>query len=57
MEELLSVFQSDLGNISGEIQSLQEQSTFMSVKLKNRKVIKRERDIIGMEIDNNNNFL
>lgn len=44
MEELLSVFQSDLGNISGEIQSLQEQSTFMSVKLKNRKVIKRERD-------------
>lgn len=38
MEELLNVFQSDLGNISGEIQTLQEQSTFMSVKLKNRKV-------------------
>jgi hypothetical protein len=38
MEELLSVFQSDLGNISGEIQSLQERSTVMSVKLKNRKV-------------------
>ncbi|GAA5797571.1 Sac2 family-domain-containing protein [Helicostylum pulchrum] len=39
MEELLNVFQSDLGNISGEIQSLQEQSTFMSVKLKNRKTV------------------
>lgn len=39
MEELLSVFQSDLGNISGEIQSLQEQSTVMSVKLKNRKTL------------------
>ncbi|KAG2196701.1 hypothetical protein INT47_009611 [Mucor saturninus] len=39
MEELLNVFQSDLGNISGEIQNLQEQSTFMSVKLKNRKTI------------------
>lgn len=39
MEELLSVFQSDLGNISGEIQNLQEQSTFMSVKLRNRKTV------------------
>ncbi|KAI8646533.1 Sac2 family-domain-containing protein [Parasitella parasitica] len=39
MEELLSVFQSDLGNISGEIQNLQQQSTFMSVKLKNRKTV------------------
>ncbi|CAO0801829.1 unnamed protein product [Mucor circinelloides] len=39
MEELLSVFQSDLGNISGEIQTLQEQSTFMSVKLRNRKTV------------------
>lgn len=38
MEELLNVFQSDLGNISGEIQSLQEKSTFMNIKLKNRKV-------------------
>lgn len=46
MEELLSVFQSDLGNISGEIQSLQEQSTVMSVKLKNRKVKQRELDVI-----------
>lgn len=40
MEELLNVFQSDLGNISGEIQNLQEQSTHMSIKLKNRKVRK-----------------
>ncbi|KAL9552618.1 hypothetical protein PS6_004368 [Mucor atramentarius] len=39
MEELLSVFQSDLGNISGEIQTLQEQSTVMSVKLRNRKTV------------------
>ncbi|KAG2196301.1 hypothetical protein INT46_008385 [Mucor plumbeus] len=39
MEELLSVFQSDLGNISGEIQNLQEQSTIMSIKLKNRKTV------------------
>ncbi|KAK4512283.1 DNA repair protein rad52 [Mucor velutinosus] len=39
MEQLLSVFQSDLGNISGEIQTLQEQSTFMSVKLRNRKTV------------------
>ncbi|KAI8996877.1 Sac2 family-domain-containing protein [Pilobolus umbonatus] len=39
MEDLLNVFQTDLGDISGEIQSLQEQSTHMSVKLKNRKVV------------------
>ncbi|KAI9322660.1 Sac2 family-domain-containing protein [Dichotomocladium elegans] len=39
MEELLSVFQSDLGNISGEIKSLQERSSRMSVKLKNRKAV------------------
>ena len=38
MEELLSVFQSDLGNISGEIKNLQERSSHMSVKLRNRKV-------------------
>ncbi|KAI7852962.1 Sac2 family-domain-containing protein [Circinella umbellata] len=37
MEELLSVFQSDLGNISGEIKNLQERSSRMSVKLRNRK--------------------
>ncbi|KAI7905195.1 Sac2 family-domain-containing protein [Cokeromyces recurvatus] len=42
MEELLNVFQSDLGNISGEIQNLQEQSTLMSIKLKNRKAIENK---------------
>lgn len=39
MEHMLSAFQSDLGNISGEIQSLQEQSLSMSVKLANRKAV------------------
>ncbi|KAI8355152.1 Sac2 family-domain-containing protein [Blakeslea trispora] len=39
MEELLDVFQTDLGHISGEIQSLQEQSTCMNIKLKNRKTV------------------
>ncbi|SAL98829.1 hypothetical protein [Absidia glauca] len=39
MEELLNVFQSDLGNISGEIQSLQERSSQMSIRLRNRKVV------------------
>jgi Vps52 / Sac2 family len=37
MEEMLGKFQNDLGNISSEIRSLQEQSQSMSVKLKNRK--------------------
>ena len=37
MEEMLGKFQGDLGNISTEIRSLQEQSQNMSVKLKNRK--------------------
>ena len=39
METMLGQFQSDLGNISGEIQSLQEQSLSMNVKLKNRKSV------------------
>ncbi|EGD74267.1 hypothetical protein PTSG_06276 [Salpingoeca rosetta] len=39
MERMLSTFQSDLGNIGGEIQSLQEESLGMSVKLKNRRTI------------------
>ncbi|KAI8388434.1 Sac2 family-domain-containing protein [Radiomyces spectabilis] len=39
MEELLNVFQSDLGNISGEIQSLQTRSSEMSIRLKNRKAV------------------
>lgn len=37
MEKFLGTFQSDLGSISTEIQSLQEQSLSMNVKLKNRK--------------------
>ncbi|GAQ91388.1 vacuolar protein sorting-associated protein [Klebsormidium nitens] len=37
MEALLSGFQADLGAISSEIKSLQEQSLSMGVKLKNRK--------------------
>ena len=39
MEDMLGQFQSDLGNISGEIQTLQEQSLSMNVKLKNRKAV------------------
>ncbi|ORX50460.1 Vps52-domain-containing protein [Hesseltinella vesiculosa] len=39
MEELLDVFQGDLGNISGEIQSLQERSSQMNIRLRNRKVV------------------
>jgi hypothetical protein len=39
METMLGQFQSDLGNISGEIQTLQEQSLSMNVKLKNRKSV------------------
>ncbi|OBZ87123.1 Vacuolar protein sorting-associated protein 52 A [Choanephora cucurbitarum] len=39
MEELLNVFQTDLGHISSEIQNLQEQSTCMNIKLKNRKTV------------------
>lgn len=40
MENMLGQFQSDLGNISGEIQTLQEQSLSMNVKLKNRKAVR-----------------
>eukprot|EP00040_Diaphanoeca_grandis_P031827 m.191310 g.191310 ORF g.191310 m.191310 type:complete len:698 (+) comp32425_c0_seq1:236-2329(+) len=39
MEQMLGLFQGDLGNISEEIQSLQEQSLSMNVKLKNRKAV------------------
>lgn len=39
MEEMLGLFQSDLGNISGEIQTLQDQSLTMNIKLKNRKAV------------------
>jgi len=39
MENMLSGFQSDLGNISDEIKTLQEKSSSMSVKLRNRKAV------------------
>jgi hypothetical protein len=39
MEGMLGRFQSDLGNISTEIRSLQEQSASMSVRLRNRRAV------------------
>eukprot|EP01096_Ripella_sp_DP13-Kostka_P013402 TRINITY_DN5815_c0_g1_i1.p2 TRINITY_DN5815_c0_g1~~TRINITY_DN5815_c0_g1_i1.p2 ORF type:complete len:720 (+),score=291.97 TRINITY_DN5815_c0_g1_i1:26-2161(+) len=39
MENLLSGFMNDLGNISDEIRSLQDQSSSMSVKLQNRQKV------------------
>jgi hypothetical protein len=38
MENLLSGFQGDLGKLSSEIQSIQDQSFDMSIRLKNRLV-------------------
>lgn len=38
MESILNSFQFDLGNISDEIRSLQDQSSTMNIKLQNRKV-------------------
>lgn len=42
MEAMLQTFQLNLGNISTEIQSLQEQSVTMNVKLKNRQAVRGE---------------
>lgn len=42
MEGMLSKFQNDLGNISSEIQTLQDQSRSMSIKLKNRQQVRGE---------------
>ncbi|XP_065830309.1 vacuolar protein sorting-associated protein 52 homolog [Oscarella lobularis] len=42
MEQMLSTFQEDLGSISTEIQTLQEQSWSMNIKLKNRQSVKGE---------------
>eukprot|EP01147_Barroeca_monosierra_P010205 gene10205-2362_t len=42
MEQLLGTFQTDLGTISGDIHSLQEESLNMSIKLKNRREIHGE---------------
>ena len=38
MEDMLTVFQADLGDISSEIQTLQDKSMIMNIKLKNRMV-------------------
>ncbi|KAG2469315.1 VPS52 protein, partial [Polypterus senegalus] len=40
--EMLSSFQSDLSSISSEIQTLQEQSVAMNIKLKNRQSVRSE---------------
>ena len=42
MENMLLNFQSDLGSISSEILSLQQQSVHMNIKLKNRQSIRGE---------------
>ena len=44
MEQMLNGFQSDLSSISTEIQSLQDQSIAMNIKLKNRQVMLRITD-------------
>ena len=46
MEEMLNGFQSDLSSISTEIQSLQEQSISMNVKLKNRQVWETDTSVV-----------
>ena len=42
MESLLLTFQSDLGSISSEIMSLQQQSVEMNLKLTNRQAVRGE---------------
>ncbi|RHZ76011.1 hypothetical protein Glove_208g104 [Diversispora epigaea] len=44
MENMLSVFQKDLGNISTEIQTLQDKSFSMNIKLKNRTAVEKKLD-------------
>ncbi|KNC70509.1 hypothetical protein SARC_16961, partial [Sphaeroforma arctica JP610] len=39
MEEMLTVFQKDLGSISTDIQTLQSQSIVMNEKLSNRRAV------------------
>ncbi|KAI9004736.1 Sac2 family-domain-containing protein [Gaertneriomyces semiglobifer] len=46
MELLMTGFQADLGNISGEIQTLQEQSQLMNIKLKNRMDVQQKMNTI-----------
>ncbi|GFT75160.1 vacuolar protein sorting-associated protein 52 homolog [Nephila pilipes] len=42
MEQMLKLFQSDLGSISNEILTLQQQSVSMNIRLKNRQAIRGE---------------
>ncbi|CAI9716348.1 Hypothetical predicted protein [Octopus vulgaris] len=42
MEQMLNGFQADLSSISNEIQTLQEQSIAMNIKLKNRQAVRGE---------------
>ncbi|GAB5589033.1 Vacuolar protein sorting-associated protein 52 [Umbelopsis nana] len=49
MEDMLDVFQTDLGNISREIKNLQERSTDINIKLKNRKIVEGR---LGSILDN-----
>ncbi|RIA99439.1 Sac2-like protein, partial [Glomus cerebriforme] len=42
MENMLSVFQMDLGKISSEIQTLQDKSFSMNIKLKNRTAVEQQ---------------
>ncbi|XP_063041258.1 vacuolar protein sorting-associated protein 52 homolog [Engraulis encrasicolus] len=42
MEEMLSNFQSDLSSISSEIQTLQQQSVSMNMRLKNRQAVRSQ---------------
>lgn len=42
MEEMLSSFQSDLSSISSEIQTLQQQSVSMNMRLKNRQAVRSQ---------------
>ena len=50
MESLLSGFKNDLGKISSEIKTLQEQSLGMSIKLRNRKAAERRLGVFVEEI-------
>ena len=49
MEDMLGRFQGNLGNISSEIRTLQEQSQGMSIKLRNRKAFEER---LGSFLDN-----
>lgn len=42
MEQMLSTFQCDLSSISSEIQTLQEQSVAMNLRLKNRQAVRSQ---------------